>query len=141
MSLRFFAAAEGIPALYELDDPSVFDDAGTPFSAFIEPHPLDFGPAAGYGRLREILQWIAVNGSARVRISPVVDGVVSTEQEYTETFSVGDGVEQRIEAPFSAPGTRFGALITVDQTTALTQLGEADMLYVSQRSRTGGAGV
>lgn len=138
MSLRVFAAAEGAPVLYEIDDQSVFSDAGTAFTGSIETHPIDFGPAGGYGRLRSMLQWVAVNGQARLRMAPVVDGVVATEQEYTETLTVSAGVEQRIESPFSVPGTRFGVRLQVDQHTALTQLGEADLEYAQQRSRTGG---
>ena len=138
MSLRVFAAAENAPVLYEIDDQSVFTDDGTAFVGEIETHPIDFGPAGGYGRLRSLLQWLAVNGAARVRIAPVTDGVVATEQEYTEDLSVAEGVEQRVEAPFAAPGTRFGFRVRVDQHTALTQMGEADLEYVLQRSRTGG---
>lgn len=139
MQLRLFACREGSATLWEIDDPSVFTDDGVAFEAVGETHPVDFGPARGFGRLREFVQWIALFGRATVSITPVADGTVLTEQSYASTLDVAHGVEQRIEAPLSAPGARFGVEIRLSNCTALTELGEADLTYAKRRSLTGGA--
>jgi hypothetical protein len=138
MQLRLFACREGSATLWEIDDPTVFSDNGTDVVASYETHPVDFGPARGYGRLRECVQWISLFGQATVTVTPVADAVVLTEQAFTQALRVVDGVEQRLEVPFSAPGARFGVSVTLSGCTALTEVGEADLTYVNRRVLTGG---
>ena len=77
MQLRLFACREGSATLWEIDDPTVFNDAGAPVAPFLETHPVDFGPARGYGRLREFVQWLALFGQASVTVTPIADGTTS----------------------------------------------------------------
>jgi hypothetical protein len=138
MQLRLFACRAGSPTLWEIDDPTVFTDAGADIAPVFETHPVDFGPARGYGRFRECVQWVALFGDATIAITPVADGTRLTEQTVTQVLSVADGVEQRVEVPVSAPGARFGVEIALSGCTALTELGEADLTYVNRRTLTGG---
>ena len=138
MQLRLFACREGSATLWEIDDPTVFNDAGAPVAPFLETHPVDFGPARGYGRLREFVQWLALFGQASVTVTPIADGTTITEQAHTQLFNVAQGVEQRIEAPLSASGSRFAVLLRLSGCTALTEIGEADLSYVRRRGLTGG---
>lgn len=139
MTLRLFAAREGSPTLWEIDDPSVFTDDGTALVGTLDTHPVDFGPAKGYGRLREFVQWCAQLGAATVTITPIADGVLLEEQACAFTLDVSGGIEQRLEAPFSAAGTRFAARISVEGASALFELGEADLTYLYRRSLSRGS--
>lgn len=138
MTLRLFAAREGSATLWELDDPSVFTDAGAELSAFLETHPVDFGPAKGYGRLRQFVQWFSQYGTADVTVTPIADGRTIDEQAFTQTLNVADALEQRMEVPLSAAGTRFAVRITVGNVTGLFEVGESDMSYILRRSLTRG---
>lgn len=139
MTLRLFAAREGSATLWELDDPSVFTDAGAELSAFLETHPVDFGPAKGYGRLRQFVQWFSQYGTADVTVTPIADGRTIDEQAFTQTLNVADALEQRMEVPFSAAGTRFAVRISVEGASALFELGEADLTYLYRRSLSRGS--
>lgn len=139
MSLRLFACVEGDPTLWEFDDAAALTDAGTAFSSLADTHPIDFGPARGYGKLRELMQWLEVGATATLQIEPVVDGVVLTAQAYTEAFDVAAGVEQRAEAPFDADGSRLGVRLQLTAFDGLVELGEADLAYQQRQSRSGRA--
>jgi hypothetical protein len=139
MLIRLLAVRPGSASLWELDDPSVVLDAGAPMpTPFFETHPIDFGPATGYGRLRRAIQWVALAGRAVVRLIPIADGTRYTEQTYSQTLDVAAGAEQRLEAPFSAPGARFGVRVEIEGASALTEFGEADVIAVPGRQNTGG---
>ena len=138
MQIRIFACVEGSPSLWEIDDPTEFSDLGAVFAATAMTHPVDFGPARGYGRLREIVQWVSLFGSASMSLTPVADGEVLTEQRYDQLLTVSDGIEQRMEAPVAAAGARFSIEIRLSGCTALTEIGEADLTYARRRSLTGG---
>jgi hypothetical protein len=138
MTLRLFAAREGSATLWELDDPSVFTDGGAAVSAFLETHPVDFGPAKGYGRLRQFVQWFAQYGTAVATVTPIADGRTLDEQAFTQTLDVSRGLEQRMEVPLSAAGTRFAVRIDVGSVTGLFEVGESDMSYILRRSLTRG---
>jgi hypothetical protein len=137
MQIRIFACVEGSPSLWEIDDPTVFSDLGAAYDSVRTTNPVDFGPARGYGRLREVVQWVSLFGSASLSLTPVADGELLTDQRYDEAISVLGGIEQRIEAPVAAAGARFGVEIRLRNCTALTELGEADLTYVRRRSLTG----
>ena len=83
MTLRLFAAREGSATLWELDDPSVFTDEGTAIVGTLEAHPVDFGPAKGYGRLRQFVQWFALYGTAEVTVTPIADGRTIDDPDVT----------------------------------------------------------
>lgn len=138
--LRMLACREGSATLWEIDDPSVFTDEGTEIGPEFDTHPVDFGPASGYGRLRQVVQWFSLFGDALVTITPIADGSLLTEQAYQQALAVADGTEQRIEAPFAAPGARFGARVAISGAGALVEVGEADLTYVQRRSLTKGGG-
>jgi len=135
--LSLFAAVAGSNVLLELDDQSVFTDDGTAFVPSLETHPVDFGPAGGYGRLRELLQWVRPTATATLSATPVADDVPDTTQTYTVPLSVAQGRAQRVEAPFSAAGARFSLELTLRDLTGAVSLGEADLTYVDRRSKTG----
>lgn len=137
MSLRLFACVEGSPTLWEFDAASALTDAGTAFTPFADTHPIDFGPARGYGKIVEAMQWLEVGATADVMLEPVTDGQRMTEQAYRERFDVAAGVEQRAEAPFDATGTRLGVRITVEAFSGLVELGECDLAFIRRRSRSG----
>jgi hypothetical protein len=137
MSLRLFACVEGAPTLWEFDDPASLTDAGTVFTPLADTHPIDFGPARGFGKLVELMQWLELGATATLRVEPVVDGRVLTEQAYVEAFDVVQGIEQRAEAPFDAEGTRLGVRLTVPAFSGLVELGEADVVFQQRQSRSG----
>lgn len=138
--LRVFAAVEGSATLLQIDDDSVTSDAGAPLVARAETHPLDFGGSRGYGRLREMVQWVQPRGLATVTLTPIADGMTEAPQAYATQLDVAAGAEQRIEAPFSVAGSRFAARLEVTGLTAGLSFGEADLLLVPRRSRTGVGG-
>jgi hypothetical protein len=136
MSLRLFLAAPG-NALLEFDAAGVPDDLGVEIIATAETHPQDVGSADGERRLRALTQWVHVGDACQVEVVPVMDGVPRLDQQTTLAVQVANGVSQRIEAPVSAMGRRFGMRVTARGGVSVA-LGQAALTVVPRRSQTGG---
>lgn len=136
MSLRLFVARQSASALYELDTLGVSADEGVAFVSRVDGHPVAID-TTGDAKLRQITQWVSLLSDCTVRVTPLVDEVALSDQAYTIALRVADGTVQRIEAPMSARGRRFGARVEVLAGTG-TALGEASLAILPKRSQTGG---
>lgn len=120
--------------LLSLDDPTVWTDEGTAYSAYAVTNPVNFGRAAPSGRLRRITQAVTLGADASVTLTPLGDGDEYTEQAHTEALAVADGSTHLVESEPAVDGQRFQYIMAASGFGGPLAFGEADVELIEKRT-------
>ena len=135
MPIIVCGAAAGDNVLVQVDDPTVWEDEDvampTPYYVSAD---ADQGPAGGSGRLRQIIQAVTIAGATSIKVTPIANGVLQTDQAETFALVTTDGSEQRIEHFVASMATRHAVRVEVTSFAAAVTFGESDLVMVPRRS-------
>lgn len=121
--------------LITLDDPAVDQDQGADFTAGFVTVPVTPTPPEGEGKLRRIVQNVAIGTSATVRITPIVDGNENPADAQTFNLaSTANGASPTLEAHTANQGSRFQVRTEVTAHVGVCELGEGEQWTIPKLS-------
>lgn len=136
MALNLWGAQAHGGKIIQLDDQALVTDlaalagtGGNAFTAFIRSAPFT---AAGYNKLRRMIQMVPHDGAVTVAVTPWVDQQ-DTGQTITRTLATGDN--GTVTAPLSVSGTDFQVEVTLSAFDAVASLGSGDLTLIPRRSQ------